>query len=244
MKRKKLKPTSLLTPRVVLFMGFMVCGQLFLSPYVHAAGCNPTLAKVFPILQVAAPEIRQAIELARSQDVLQAMEKATQQGYTPEAAIAAVMEQARAFDETAARAAKTAEMVDARGVTDEEFMRRLHNGTLEIPAEGCVAIRASALCAMAVNRIAAMALRYMAREMRCFQAAGQWPVDAQARQIDLMVEEVSKGGQLNPKPVSNPSPAPATSDWTTVIPPAPTTPGRGGCTGPSYCCGGNGRRVC
>lgn len=191
--------------RTLLAAYLAVVGQLLLLTSAHAAVCSATVAGAFPSShRQPEPEIQRAIELARSQNVVRTMERAAQQGFTAEAAIATVMQQAREFDSTASRAAKTAETVDAFGMTDEEFLRRLHNGTLEIP-EGCPPVRGAAICAMAINRIAAIALRYTAREMRCFVANGQWPADAQSRQIEQMVNEAALSGQLHPKAVSNPS---------------------------------------
>ncbi|CAG9187043.1 hypothetical protein [Cupriavidus pinatubonensis] len=118
-------------------------------------------------------DLKSIRDMAVSTDIVDAMRQANGQGYTPQAAVKAALDQARAFDTATKEALQTASAVDAFGTTDEEFLNRLRNGSLNL--NKCDGIRNSALCSAGATKIGAIFNRAVAAEMQCHIRAGTWP---------------------------------------------------------------------
>ncbi len=138
-----------------------------------ASGCRTNtsyLGARIPNFRVS--ELQEQRRNALSENIMLAMQRAKQQGYAPNQAVTAALQQAREFDKTAKEALRTAASVDAIGTTDEEFLAKLNNRSLDVP--NCDNMRNSALCVAIVNKIAAITTRAVAAEMQCHIRAGTW----------------------------------------------------------------------
>jgi hypothetical protein len=119
--------------------------------------------------QSALEDVRRAI---LSENLINTMRTARQQGYSAESAIQASLEQARAYDDTVRQALRTAAATDGFGATDDEFLDSLKRGTLKVST--CDGIRNAALCDAINNKLGAIASRATAADMQCHSRAGTW----------------------------------------------------------------------
>lgn len=119
------------------------------------------------------PSLRDMRQKAISEDIVLAMRNARAQGFSPNDAVDTTLKQAREYDVQIRKALGGAMDVDALGATDEQFLERLNNGTLQVRRcdEG---IRSSNLCIAIVNKMAAVVMRSVAAEMQCHIRAGTW----------------------------------------------------------------------
>lgn len=122
--------------------------------------------------QTANPEIRDIINKMLSTDISTVMKSATSQGFSPEDAVKATMQQARVYDESARQAVSTASQTDALGNSDDEFLASIKSGKLNL--DKCDGIRNSALCSAAISKIGAVFNRAIAAEMTCHIRAKTW----------------------------------------------------------------------
>lgn len=106
-------------------------------------------------------------------DVMEVMRSASTQGYSPNAAVQATLDQAREFDRTTAEALSAAAATDAFGTTDDQFLDKLKSGKISI--KQCDGIRNNSLCAAAITKIGAIVNRAVAAEMQCHIRANTWP---------------------------------------------------------------------
>jgi hypothetical protein len=100
------------------------------------------------------------------------MREANEKGISPEQTVQSFFDQATANDASAAQALKAAASVDAMGATDEEFMAKLKDNSLQLG--DCQDIRSSSLCAAASYKMSAVFYRAMAAELDCHIRHGTW----------------------------------------------------------------------
>jgi hypothetical protein len=105
-------------------------------------------------------------------DLHEPMENAKKLGKTPQQVVEGFFETARNLDASSAEALKTAAAVDAVGTTDEEFMAKLKDNSLQLG--DCEAIRSSSLCMAAMYKMSAVFYRAMAAELTCHIRNGSW----------------------------------------------------------------------
>ena len=96
------------------------------------------------------------------------MRMANQSGIPPREAVKQSLDQAKSHEDTAREALATASMVDAFGATDEEFLRAINNGTINVTS--CEGIRNGSLCAAILNKYAAIASRATAANFNCHKS--------------------------------------------------------------------------
>lgn len=143
------------------------------SKYKPGSGCEKNLSYLSSRLKKFNPAmINQVRESILSTDVNAMMSTISQQGLSPQDAIQQSLQQADAFDQTAAEALSTVEQVDAIGTSDVEFERAIKSGKLSVTT--CSGIRDSALCAAIINKYGAIASRATAANLMCFKRTGQW----------------------------------------------------------------------
>ncbi len=135
--------------------------------------CHTTAAflsdSIPPFTQPMLEEIRTKMLAA---DLRDEMSKAKARGETPQQMVENLFQQGRAYDKSAAEAASTAAAVDAMGTTDQEFMAKLKNHSLELG--DCGAIRSSSLCSAALFKMSAVFYRAMGAEIDCHVRHGTW----------------------------------------------------------------------
>lgn len=117
-------------------------------------------------------ELQELRTQALATNVEDAMRMSGKQGFTPESAIKASLDQARQNDSTAREALGTAASTDILGATDDEFIERINRGALKVSS--CNGIRNAAICAAIATKIGAITNRALAAEMECHLRAGTW----------------------------------------------------------------------
>ena len=139
-----------------------------------AGTCHRTMAFLadrFPPFTQSEPEKVRKTLLAFDLDG--PMRAARASGDSPESMVQKVFAQAREYDKSTTEALSTAASVDALGTTDEQFMRKLKDGSLALG--DCEAIRSSALCMAAIYKMSAVFYRSVGAEMQCHIMNGSWP---------------------------------------------------------------------
>lgn len=129
------------------------------------------LADRFPPFTQSEPEkVRQTL---LAYDLEGPMRTVRASGDSPESMVQKVFAQAKEYDKSTTEALSTAASVDALGTTDEQFMRKLKDGSLALG--DCEAIRSSALCMAAIYKMSAVFYRSVGAEMQCHIMNGSWP---------------------------------------------------------------------
>jgi len=139
-----------------------------------AGTCHRTMAFLadrFPPFTQSEPEKVRKTLLAFDLDG--PMRAARASGDSPESMVQKVFAQAQEYDKSTTEALSTAASVDALGTTDEQFMRKLKDGSLALG--DCEAIRSSALCMAAIYKMSAVFYRSVGAEMQCHIMNGSWP---------------------------------------------------------------------
>ncbi|WCM51175.1 hypothetical protein OH720_30300 [Pseudomonas sp. WJP1] len=145
------------------------------TKYKPGTGCERNLSYLSSRLKKFSPAmINQIREAILATDMIGMMSTINQQGLSPQVAINQSLQQADAFDQTAAEALSTVEQVDAYGTTDEEFEMAIKSGKLSVTS--CSGIHDSALCTAIVNKYGAIASRAVAANLMCFKRTNQWPL--------------------------------------------------------------------
>lgn len=148
-------------------------GTFDTSKYKPGTGCEKNLSYLSSRLKKFSPAmINQVREAILATDMIVMMSTINQQGLSPQVAIQQSLQQADAFDKTAAEALSTAEQVDAFGASDAEFEKAIKSGKLSVT--NCSGIRDSALCTAIINKYGAIASRAAAANLMCFKRTDQW----------------------------------------------------------------------
>jgi hypothetical protein len=119
------------------------------------------------------PNISQLRTMLLETDIRQTIAAAKQQGYGPNQAVDASLQQARENDRVARQGAECASDVDAWGTTDEAFYQAISAGRIDRNII-CQGIRNSCLCAAIINKMAAVGTRAIAAEMQCYIKNNRW----------------------------------------------------------------------
>jgi len=107
-------------------------------------------------------------------DIHQTISAAKQQGYGPNQAVDASLQQARENDRVAKQGAECASDVDAWGTTDEAFYQSISAGKIDRNINCQGSIRNMCLCAAIINRMNAAGSRAIAAEMQCYIKNNRW----------------------------------------------------------------------
>ncbi|WP_148290019.1 hypothetical protein [Pseudomonas fluorescens] len=143
------------------------------SKYKPGIGCEKNLSYLSSRLRKFSPDMINDVRKAiLSTNMMEVMSTINKQGLSPQVAVQQALQQADAFDRTAAEALSTAEQVDAFGTTDAEFEKKIKSGRFTIT--GCSGIRDSALCTAIINKYGAISNRAVAANLMCFKRTNQW----------------------------------------------------------------------
>lgn len=119
------------------------------------------------------PNISKLRTMLLETSIPQTISAAKQQGFGPNQAVDASLQQARENERVAREGAACASDVDAWGTTDEAFYQAISAGKIDRNIV-CQGIRNSCLCAAILNKMTAAGSRAIAAEMQCYIKNNRW----------------------------------------------------------------------
>jgi len=141
----------------------------------QTGSCRQNLAHLSSrIPSFSAPEISGLRATLLETDIRRTISAAKQQGYGPNQAVDASLQQARENDRVARQGAECASDVDTWGTTDEAFYQSISAGRIDRQINCQASIRNSCLCAAIVNKMTAVGSRAIAAEIQCFAKNNRW----------------------------------------------------------------------